>query len=80
MYDFDKKVARGSAKGLAEETLGLYSHSAGHTELLFELWERGLGPAARATDQLDRIGRGASVQCLPASHRPLEGAHDLRLL
>jgi hypothetical protein len=33
----------GSAKGSAEEALGLYSHSTGHTELLFELWERGLG-------------------------------------
>jgi pyrroloquinoline quinone (PQQ) biosynthesis protein C len=42
MYDIDKKVAHGSAKGFAEEALGLYSHSAGHTELLFELWE-GLG-------------------------------------
>jgi pyrroloquinoline quinone (PQQ) biosynthesis protein C len=45
MYDIDKKVARGSAKGFAEEALGLYSHSAGHTELLFELWEGGLGLA-----------------------------------
>jgi pyrroloquinoline quinone (PQQ) biosynthesis protein C len=43
MYDIDQKVARGSAKGFAEEALGLYSHSAGHTELLFELWEGGLG-------------------------------------
>ncbi|HUA32947.1 MAG TPA: iron-containing redox enzyme family protein [Candidatus Binataceae bacterium] len=43
MYEIDKKVARGSAKGFAEEALGLYSHSAGHTELLFELWEGGLG-------------------------------------
>jgi pyrroloquinoline quinone (PQQ) biosynthesis protein C len=42
MYEIDKKVAHGSAKGFAEEALGLYSHSAGHTELLFELWE-GLG-------------------------------------
>lgn len=43
MYDLDPKVAHGSAKGFAEEALGLYSHSAGHTELLFELWEGGLG-------------------------------------
>jgi pyrroloquinoline quinone (PQQ) biosynthesis protein C len=43
MYDIDQKVAHGSAKGFAEEALGLYSHSAGHTELLFELWEGGLG-------------------------------------
>jgi pyrroloquinoline quinone (PQQ) biosynthesis protein C len=42
MYEIDKKVARDSAKGFAEEALGLYSHSAGHTDLLFELWE-GLG-------------------------------------
>jgi pyrroloquinoline quinone (PQQ) biosynthesis protein C len=43
MYDIDQRVAHGSAKGFAEEALGLYSHSAGHTELLFELWEGGLG-------------------------------------
>src|ERR1700675_2938949 len=42
LYEIDQKVARGSAKGFAEEALGLYSHSAGHTELLFELWEGGL--------------------------------------
>jgi pyrroloquinoline-quinone synthase len=43
MYGIDQKVAHGSAKGFAEEALGLYSHSAGHSELLFELWEDGLG-------------------------------------
>jgi pyrroloquinoline quinone (PQQ) biosynthesis protein C len=43
MYEIDQKVAYGSAKGFAEEALGLYSNSAGHTELLFELWEGGLG-------------------------------------
>jgi pyrroloquinoline quinone (PQQ) biosynthesis protein C len=43
MYEIDQQVAHGSAKGFAEEALGLYSHSAGHTELLFELWEGGLG-------------------------------------
>lgn len=43
MYDIDQQVAQGSAKGFAEEALGLYSNSAGHTELLFELWEGGLG-------------------------------------
>jgi hypothetical protein len=37
MYEIDQidqNVAHGSAKGFAEEALGLYSHSAGHTELL----------------------------------------------
>jgi pyrroloquinoline quinone (PQQ) biosynthesis protein C len=43
MHEIDQNVAHGSAKGFAEEALGLYSHSAGHTELLFELWEGGLG-------------------------------------
>jgi pyrroloquinoline quinone (PQQ) biosynthesis protein C len=43
MYDLDRKIAQGSAKGFAEEALGLYSHSAGHTEMLFEMWEDGLG-------------------------------------
>ncbi len=39
----DEEVGQGAAKGFAEEALGLYSHSASHTELLFELWEGGLG-------------------------------------
>jgi pyrroloquinoline quinone (PQQ) biosynthesis protein C len=39
----DEEVGQSAAKGFAEEALGLYSHSASHTELLFELWEGGLG-------------------------------------
>ena len=35
--------ARGAAKSFAEEALGVYSNSAGHSDLLFELWEGGLG-------------------------------------
>lgn len=31
------------AHAFAEEALGLHSHTAGHAELLFEFWERGLG-------------------------------------
>ncbi len=40
--ELDEKIGHGMAKGFAEEALGLYSNSAGHTELLFELWEGGL--------------------------------------
>ena len=43
LRELDEAVGQGAAKGFAEEALGLYSHSAGHTELLFELWEGGLG-------------------------------------
>lgn len=43
LRELDQKIGDASAKGFAEEALGLYSHSAGHTELLFELWEGGLG-------------------------------------
>jgi len=43
LRELDEEVGQGAAKGFAEEALGLYSHSAGHTELLFELWEGGLG-------------------------------------
>ncbi len=35
--------ARGAAKSFAEEALGIYSNTAGHCDLLFELWEGGLG-------------------------------------
>jgi pyrroloquinoline quinone (PQQ) biosynthesis protein C len=41
--ELDERSGHGAAKSFAEEALGLYSHSAGHTELLFELWEGGLG-------------------------------------
>jgi pyrroloquinoline quinone (PQQ) biosynthesis protein C len=41
--EIDERSSHGAAKSFAEEALGLYSHSAGHTELLFELWEGGIG-------------------------------------
>ncbi|MGH7880310.1 MAG: iron-containing redox enzyme family protein [Candidatus Binataceae bacterium] len=43
LRELDEAVGQDAAKGFAEEALGLYSKSAGHTELLFELWEGGLG-------------------------------------
>jgi len=42
MHEIDPGGGRGAAQSFAEEALGVYSHSAGHTELLFELWEGGL--------------------------------------
>src|SRR5713226_3967683 len=35
--ELDEKIGHGMAKGFAEEALGLYSNSASHTELLFEM-------------------------------------------
>jgi pyrroloquinoline quinone (PQQ) biosynthesis protein C len=65
MYEIDPKVAHGSAKGFAEEALGLYSHSAGHTELLFELWEGGLGlPRKQLTDAIGSDDARAFNACL----------------
>ncbi len=43
LRELDEEFGQHAARGFAEEALGLYSHSAGHTELLFELWEGGLG-------------------------------------
>src|SRR6202162_2191856 len=43
LRELDEAVGQGAAKGFAEEALGPYSHSAGHTELLFALWEGGFG-------------------------------------
>jgi pyrroloquinoline-quinone synthase len=43
LRELDETVGQEAAKGFAEEALGLYSQSASHTELLFELWEGGLG-------------------------------------
>lgn len=42
MREIDRKAAHDRAASFAEEALGLYSRSAGHLELLFELWEGGL--------------------------------------
>jgi pyrroloquinoline quinone (PQQ) biosynthesis protein C len=39
----DPEAARSRAASFAEEALGIYSGSASHLELLFELWEGGLG-------------------------------------
>lgn len=43
MLDLSQKASERAAGSFAEEALGIYSHSAGHVELLYELWERGLG-------------------------------------
>jgi pyrroloquinoline quinone (PQQ) biosynthesis protein C len=43
MREIDPEAARDRAMSFAEEALGLYSKSASHLELLFELWEGGLG-------------------------------------
>jgi pyrroloquinoline quinone (PQQ) biosynthesis protein C len=43
MNQLDPAASRGAAKSFAEEALGIYSNSAGHCDLLFELWEGGLG-------------------------------------
>jgi pyrroloquinoline quinone (PQQ) biosynthesis protein C len=52
--ELDEKIGHGMAKGFAEEALGLYSNSAGHTELLLEMWEGGLG--LRREELLNSIG------------------------
>jgi pyrroloquinoline-quinone synthase len=43
MVNVDKGGAEMMAENFAEEAMGLYTHTAGHAELLFEFWERGLG-------------------------------------
>lgn len=43
MREIDPVAARDRAANFAEEALGIFSKSAGHLELLFELWEGGLG-------------------------------------
>ena len=48
LREIDEWAGQGAAKGFAEEALGLYSHSAGHTDLLFELWQGGLGQPREA--------------------------------
>jgi pyrroloquinoline quinone (PQQ) biosynthesis protein C len=41
--ELDLEAGEHAAQNFAEEALGVYSHSASHTELLFEMWERAMG-------------------------------------
>ncbi|MGE0825915.1 MAG: TenA family transcriptional regulator [Candidatus Binatia bacterium] len=62
MSALDHEGAEMMAENFAEEAMGLHTHTAGHAELLFEFWEKGLGlkrqeleqssasPAARAVN------------------------------
>ncbi len=43
LLDIDAEGAALMAENFAEEAMGLYTKTAGHAELLFEFWERGLG-------------------------------------
>ncbi len=46
-------------KASAKRRSGIYSHSAGHTELLFELWEGGLGLPRQQL--IDSVGSPDSI-------------------
>ncbi len=41
--ELDLEAAEHAAQSFAEEALGTFSHSASHTQLLFEMWEQALG-------------------------------------
>jgi pyrroloquinoline quinone (PQQ) biosynthesis protein C len=45
--ELDQAAGAKIAQSFAEEALGSYSHTASHTDLLFELWEGGLGLARK---------------------------------
>ncbi|HTW87696.1 MAG TPA: iron-containing redox enzyme family protein [Candidatus Binataceae bacterium] len=51
LREIDLEAAHRFAQSFSEEALGTYSHSASHTELLYEMWERGLGMARRQLDE-----------------------------
>lgn len=60
--------ARGAAKSFAEKALGIYSQTAGHCDLLFELWEGGLGlPKTQLMQSIaapDAMAFNACMYCL----------------
>jgi pyrroloquinoline quinone (PQQ) biosynthesis protein C len=65
LREIDEHVSSGMAKGFAEEALGLYSNSAGHTDLLFEMWEGGLGlPRQQLIDSIGSHDSRAFNACL----------------
>jgi pyrroloquinoline quinone (PQQ) biosynthesis protein C len=59
VHEVDLEAAQHMAQSFAEEALGLYSHSAGHAELLCEMWERALGMPRQ--ELLDSIGSEESL-------------------
>jgi pyrroloquinoline quinone (PQQ) biosynthesis protein C len=59
LHEIDIEAAQAMAQSFAEEALGLYSHSAGHAELLCEMWERALGMPRR--ELLESIGSEESL-------------------
>ncbi|MGH7907399.1 MAG: iron-containing redox enzyme family protein, partial [Candidatus Binataceae bacterium] len=67
LREIDYDAAQHMAQSFAEEALGAYSHSAGHKELLTEMWERALG---MPRDQLtESIGSEESLAANALFHR-----------
>ena len=63
--ELDEAAGKQMAQGFAEEALGLYSHSASHTDLLLELWENGLGlPADQLLNSIGSDDSRAFNACL----------------
>ena len=51
MAQIDKEGAQLMAENFVEEAMGMYTHTASHTELLFEFWEKGLGLPRQQLEQ-----------------------------
>ena len=51
MATIDKQGAEMMAENFVEEAMGLHTHTASHTELLFEFWEKGLGLSRQELEQ-----------------------------
>ena len=67
LHEIDVEAAQQMAQSFAEEALGLFSHSAGHAELLCEMWERALGLPRE--ELLDSIGSEESLAANALFHR-----------
>ena len=67
LHEIDIEAAQQMAQSFAEEALGLFSHSAGHAELLCEMWERGLGLPRQ--ELLNSIGSEESLAANALFHR-----------
>ncbi len=63
MSRLDPEGARMMAENFAEEAMGLYTHTAGHAELLFEFWEKGLGLPRK---ELEESSASAAARTLNA--------------
>ena len=61
------------ADNFAEEAMGLHTHTGGHSALLFEFWEKGLGLAKERARGIKRLTSLSCYECVLLAARDSQG-------